>query len=175
MGPPRFLRTGRFATVLMRAQLAAICVISVSAGPAFAALELSTDHRPLFFGLMRLGEEKTLAESGTFHHEITCSSSGGATWYLKIHLLQPLSSGAEDIPLDRFQWQLTRTDGNGSVVTSSQFRSFTLAPDLVYISGPGEAGGTKIHLQFRYALTIPDTQVTGVYHTTIRFTLTELL
>ena len=163
------------AVRFFRSALLMISLIGALAAPASAEVELSSDHRSLFFGFMRLGEEKTLAESGSFHNEITCASTGGASWYLKISLLQPLSSGAEEIPLDHFRWQLARTDGNGSVVTQSQFRGFMLTPDLVYISGPGEAGGQKIHLQFRYALTIPDTQVSGVYHTTIRFTLTELL
>ncbi len=144
--------------------------------PAFAGLEFSTDHRSLSFGLMRLGEEKILAQSGSFHNEVTCSSTGGNTWYLKISLLTPLSSGADEIPIEAFQWQLTRANGTGSVVSQSQFRPFSLMPDLVYISGPGEeTSGTPVRLQFRYSLAIPHTQTAGSYLTTVRFTLTEVL
>jgi hypothetical protein len=147
----------------------------LAATPAFAALELSTDHRSLVFGLMQPGDEKTLAQSGGFHTEVTCTSTGGMTWYLKISLLQPLTSGGESIPLEHFGWQVTRTDGNGTVVTRNEFRSFSLTPDLVYISGPGEADGRLVRLQFRYLLKLPEAQVGGAYQANVRFTLTEVL
>jgi hypothetical protein len=152
-----------------------LCGVLCFCGVALAGLGLSTDHRALSFGLMQLGESKVLAQSGTFHNEIACSSTNGNAWYLKISLLQPLSSGADQIPLEAFQWQLIRTDGTGSVVSQSQFRPFSLVPDLVYISGPGEASGTTVRLQFRYSLAIPQAQTAGVYSTTVRFTLTEVL
>ena len=157
--------------------LALVCLLVVGSPvpSAVADLELSTDHRALFFGLMQPGEEKMLAEAGTFHNEIACASTGGSTWYVKISILQPLSSGMDEIPLESFGWQLTRTDGSGSVVTTGELRSFTLTPDLVYISGPGEGSGQPVHFQFRYSLKIPEEQMGGVYHTTIRFTFTEVL
>src|SRR3989338_2290328 len=166
----RRLATGplcRFATAVW-------CCLLV-ATPAFAALELSTDHRPLFFGLMQPGEEKALAQSGSFHTEVTCASTGGVTWYLKISLLQPLTSGAESIPFENVGWQVTRTDGNGTVVTPNQFQSFSATPNLVYISGPGEADGRPVRIQFRYLLKLPEAQVSGAYQANIRFTLTEVL
>ena len=95
---------------------------------AFAALELSTDHRSLFFGLMQVGEEKTLAQAGSFQNEITCSSTGGVTWYLKISVLQPLASGVETIPLDQFGWELVATDGHGSVASRNRPTAFSLLP-----------------------------------------------
>ena len=142
---------------------------------AIGALELSTDHRAVSFGVMKPGEEKTLSQSGSFHNEITCASTGGVAWYVKISLLQPLSAGGEIIPPEALQWQLTQTDGHGSVSSQNQFRNFSLAPDLVYISASDEAAGTPVHFQFRYALTLPEAQVAGVYQTTIRLTLTEVL
>jgi len=145
------------------------------AAPAEAALELSTDHRALAFGLMKPGEEKVLAQSGTSHNEITCSSTNGNAWYLKISVLAPLTAGGEEIPLERFQWQVSRVDGAGSVVSQSHFRPFSLFPDTVYLSAPGEANGARVRLQFRYSLQVPETQTAGSYHTTIRFTLTEVL
>ena len=147
----------------------------VFAVPALAALGLSTDHRALAFGLMQPGEEKVLAQSGTHHNEITCSSTSGNAWYLKISLVAPLASGGEEIPLERFQWQVSRVDGAGTVVNQSQFRPFSLFPDLVYLSAPGEAAGAAVRLQFRYSLKVPEAQAAGSYHTTVRFTLTEVL
>ena len=89
--------------------------------------------------------------------------------------MAPLTSGGDEIPLERFQWQVSRVDGTGSVVSESQFRSFSLFPDLVYLSAPGEAGGAAVHLRFRYSLKLPEAQVAGSYQTTVRFTLTEVL
>lgn len=140
-----------------------------------AGLEISTDHRSLFFGLMQLSEEKTLAQAGAYHNEVTCSSTNGAMWSLKINLLHPLTSGPETIPLDAFKWQLSWTDGTGTSAGRSEWKPFSLEPELVYISGPAEAAGAPIHFQFSYSLRIPDTQVRGVYQTTIRLTLTEVL
>ena len=151
----------------------ACCVLM--AAPAFAALEFSTDHRSLSFGLMQPGEEKILAQSGSFHTEVTCTSTNGVTWYLKVSLLQPLAAGGELIPPEDFGWQVTRADGTGTVVDSSQFRSFSMMPDLVYISGPGEADGRPVRIQFRYQLKLPEAQISGAYHANIRFTLTEVL
>ena len=143
--------------------------------PAWAGLTLSTDHRAISFGLMQLGEEKALAEAGSFHNEITVSSTNGQTWYLKISLLQPLTFGSETIPLEAFSWQLATTTGNGTVVTPFQARPFSLTPELVYISGPNEAGGTNVRFQLKYLLKIPEAQARGLYQTTIRVTLAEIL
>ena len=142
---------------------------------AAAALEFSTDQRPVAFGVMRLGEEKIVAQSGTYHNQLTCSSTGGQPWYLKVNVLQPLSAGAEAIPLEQFQRWLTSTSGHGTQAHPDTFTPFGLAPDTVYLSSNDEASGTPVTFQFRYQLRIPERQVSGVYSTTIRFTLTELL
>lgn len=155
-----------------------VLVLSFSL-PAYAELSISTDHRSLFFGIMQLGEEKELAQQGSHHNEVTCSSTGANTWYLKINLLQPLSSTAaeaeEMIPVESFKWQFVWTDGKGTAPDAYQFKSFSLTPDLVYMSGPDEANGNSINFQFKYYLKIPESQTSGVYSTTIRFTLTEIL
>lgn len=156
----------------------AIAILLLVAGsmffPAFAAIEISTDYRPVFFGLMQLDEQKELAGLGAYHNQITCSSTNANTWYLKISLLQPLTSGAETIPSEYLKWQLVWTDGKGTVVSPYQFKEFRQFPDLVYISGSDEAGGNSITFQFKYSLKIPESQVSGVYNATIRFTLTEI-
>ena len=142
---------------------------------AEAALEFSTDQRPVAFGLMRLGEEKILAQSGAYQTQVTCSSTDGQPWYLKVNVLQPLTAGADAIPLEQFQWWLTSTTGHGTVAHPDLFIPFSLTPDTVYLSSADEAAGTSVTFQLRYRLTIPERQLSGVYSTTIRFTLTELL
>jgi hypothetical protein len=124
---------------------------------------------------MQLGEEKTLANSGTHHNEITVSSDSGRLWYLKISLIQPLTSGANQIPLEAFAWQVTGSSGTGTVTQGSEPRPFQLTPDLVYISGPNETDGAPVQLRLRYRLKMPEAQASGQYSTTIRFTLSEVL
>ena len=150
-------------------------VMACGAGSALAAIELSTDHRPVAFGLVQLGEERTLAQLGSFHNEITCTSTDGRAWYLKISLLSPLSSGAETIPIERLGWQLVSSTGRGTVTRPNTFTPFSLIPDLVYVSNPDEAAGVPLTFRFAYSLAVPEEQVSGIYQTTIRFTLTELL
>lgn len=152
-----------------------ILIAGVDAAPACAAVTLSSDQRPLFFGLMQAGESKELAQSGAYHNQITCTSANGRIWYLKVHLLEPLTAGGQMIPSDHLQWQVADTNGHGGLQHTHQFTPFQITPDLVYISGANEASGAPIQLQFKYRLQIPETQLSGVYHTTIRFTLTEVL
>lgn len=150
-------------------------LIFVFASYAYPAIEITTDHRPLFFGSMQLGQKKELAEFGSYHNQITCSSTNQNTWYVKISLLNPLTCGAETIPPEYFKWQLSYTNGIGTQVNEHRYKEFSLFPDTVYISGPGEATGGSINFQFRYYLMIPEAQISGTYNTTIRFTLTEAL
>ena len=159
----------------MRGLVSLVFAFGGFAGSAWAGLELSTDARSLFFGRMQLGEEKELAQFGTYHNEITCSSTGNKTWHLKINLLHPLAAGNDTIPVESFAWQLFETAGIGTVANQRQFVPFQLSPDLVYVSGPDEAKGARITFQLKYRLRIPEQQVKGLYQTTLRFTLTEVL
>lgn len=152
-----------------------LLVLAILPLASYASIEISTDHRPLTFSVMQLGEEKELAQVGAYHNQVTCSSTNGITWYLKISVLQPLTSGQDSIPLENFKWQLVWTNGTGSIASHYQFKPFSLFPDIVYMSGPNEAAGNTINFQFKYYLKIPDAQINGVYSTTIRYTLTEIL
>lgn len=154
--------------------LCAVCCL-LCAPIAHAALTLSTDHRSIMFGRMQLGEEKILAEQGSFHNEITCASTNGQAWYLKVNVIQPLVSGAHTIPLEAFRWHVVSTNGGGTLAHPREFSAFSLVPQLIYISTPSEATGQSITFQFRYLLHLPEEQVSGAYSTTIRFTLTEML
>lgn len=159
----------------MMRRLMALALAAACAAPAVhAAMELRSDSRSLFFGLMELGEDKTLSQAGAYHNEIICASTGGRPWFLKVNALGPLASGAEEIPLERFSWQLVRAEGTGGGASPGEYRPFDLIPDTVYISGPGEDAGQPVRLQLRYRLRLPDAVVSGSYQTTIRFTLTEV-
>jgi hypothetical protein len=158
---------------MMKKTLLTVLFLFLAALPAYAALQITTDHRPIFFGSMHIGEEKELAELGSYHNQVTCSSTNSGTWYLKVNALQPFSGGMDQIPVENFQWQLSWTNGNGTSPNSFRYKPFSFAPDLVYISGPNEASGANVNFQFRYSLKIPEAQTSGIYYTTIRFTLTE--
>jgi hypothetical protein len=155
--------------------LIALALAISHAQPAAASLSFSSDHRAVFFGVMELGETKELAQSGSYQNQVTVSSSNGQAWYLKIHVMQPLSSGRHQIPLDRFQWQLSATSGHGTIQRRHEFTPFRASPDLVYISGADEASSRPVDFQFSYRIQLPEAQAAGVYHTTIRSTLSEIL
>ncbi|MBI2093654.1 MAG: hypothetical protein HYT88_02910 [Candidatus Omnitrophica bacterium] len=155
-----------------------ICWVGVatfSAPSVWAGFEISTDNRSLFFGLMHLGEEKTLSQFGNYHNQVTCTSTNGRSWNLKISVLHPLTSGRDNIPLEAFQWQMVSTNGKGTIPKLYQFSPFSLVPTLVYISHTDETAGSSIQFNFKYELKIPESQAAGAYQTTIRFTLTEIL
>lgn len=161
----------RFAALLL---IVPFLVVS-RASALYAALSLSTDHRPVAFGRMQLGEEKTLADFGGFHNEITCISTNGRGWFLKVNVLQPLVSGANAIPVERFQWHLVSTTGHGNIPFYAQFVPFSLFPESVYLSAPDETSGVPVAFRFKYQLQVPEEQASGIYQTTVRFTLTEIL
>lgn len=152
-----------------------VAILLAWQGPAWAGLTLTTDHRSLVFGLMQLGESKELAQFGTYHNELTCTSTNGQTWYLKIQVLQPLSNGAETMPAERMEWQAETPEGIGTLQNPNHYTPFSVMPQLVYLSGPNEAGGGTIHLRLKYRLTVPEDQISGAYQATMRFTLTEVL
>ncbi len=160
----------------MRKLILGIALILCVAGSAEAGLTLTTDHRSLFFGPMKLGETKELASAGAYHNQITCSSTNGIQWYLKINIIQPLMSGMDQIPPENFRWQVVWTSGRGVIPANrGTYKPFSMFPEMVYLSGPQESSGTAVDLQFKYSLEIPETQASGVYNAIIRFTLTEML
>jgi hypothetical protein len=159
----------------MRNLILGLILSLIASSSADAALTLTTDHRSLFFGPMKLGETKELAQSGAYHNQISCSSSNGNQWYLKVNIIQPLMSGADQIPPENFRWAVVWATGKGTIPASrGTYKPFSIFPELVYMSGPGEAAGQAVDLQFKYSLEIPETQVSGVYNAIIRFTLTEI-
>ena len=156
---------------LLAACLIALCGFAVSAS---AELQITTDGRSVAFGAMKPGETKTLSERGAYHNQITCTSTGGSRWYLRIDLTGPLGSGANSIPLDSFAWHLVDSNGTGTI-HATQFTPFATAPLLAYTAGADELQGRPVTLQFRYQLRLPSRQVAGTYNTTIRYTISEEL
>jgi len=160
----------------MRKLILGLLFLLIAHASADACITLTTDHRSLFFGPMKLGETKELAQSGAYHNQVSCSSTNGNQWYLKINVIQPMMSGQDQIPPENFRWAVVWTTGNGTIPANrGTYKPFSVFPELVYMSGPGEAAGATVALQFKYSLEIPETQVSGVYNAIIRFTLTEIL
>lgn len=159
----------------MRKIVFTIVILFLSVSLSWASFGISTDNRSVDFGQMKLEEEKELRYLGDYHNEITCTSSNQRTWYLKVNLLMPLTSGADTISLDNFKWQLVWNDGRGTMANPYRFKEFSLSPELIYICGPGDSQGNAIHLRFKYYLKIPQAQAQGIYITVVRFTLTEIL
>lgn len=153
-----------------------ILVASLSiSNNAAAALNVSIDFQSVFFDRIGLGETKELFDFGDYHNEVTCNSTNGRTWYLKMHLLRPLSFDRFSIPVENFQWQVVYSDGTGDLMNPHRYTPFSLIPNLIYMSGSGESSGTDVRIQFKYRLTIPEIQRAGTYNTIIRYTLTEML
>ena len=146
-----------------------------AAGPAWAGLTFSTDNRPLVFGVMDIGEERELVQGGAYHNQLTCSSTNGRAWYLKVSLLTPMTSGSDALPADAMQWQVVRASGTGTVPYLHQWHPFSLQPETVYLGSADEAAGRPVQIELKYQLNIPEIQVSGSYQATIRFTLTEVL
>lgn len=163
----------------MRIQNVAIMTIFLVIGLcryACADFEISVNGRFLEFGLMELGEFKEIKDSGDYQNEVTCKSDRGHTWYLKIHLVRPLSSMGNEIDIESFKWKVVNVvNGTGYATNINEFNSFSKKPMVVYTSSPDESDGREVTLRFIYGLKIPQTTLTGNYQAGIRYTFTETL
>ena len=143
---------------------------------AYALFELNVDNFTIDFGFMNIGQTKELMERGSYQNEITCRSDNGNIWHLKIHLLDPLKSGTNYIPLSDFEWKVTSViNGDGVAYNQGAFNSFLDIPSLTYTSGPGDGTGRDVRIRFDYRLTVPKNQPSGNYRTILRYTVTEIL
>ncbi len=135
---------------------------------------MKTDTSNIPFGEMDMGEWKELG-GGSYHNQLTCKSTNGRTWYIKIHVLAPLTSqGIRTIDNSHFRYIPVWTDGAGNLQNNS-YNAFTSTPALVYVSGPNDNGGNNINIQLKYDLSVPTNQVAGVYNTIVRYIMTETL
>ncbi|OIO32729.1 MAG: hypothetical protein AUJ70_04885 [Candidatus Omnitrophica bacterium CG1_02_40_15] len=135
---------------------------------------MSTDTSNVSFGEMAIGDWKELG-GGTYHNQLTCKSTNGKTWYVKIYVLAPLTSGTKTINNSYFKYMPGWTNGTGSVQNQYSFIAFSGISSLVYVSGPDDNSGSDVYLQFKYGLSIPANQVAGIYNTTVRYVMTETL
>jgi len=154
-----------------------LIVILTLSGISHAAITMSVDRDRLDFGTMENGQTKNLADQGVFHNQITCRSTNNITWYLKVNMMQPFTSGPNTIPTDSFRWEVADVvNGKGIVTNNKNIETpFTNLKSLVYTSDTTDNNGTDIGLRFRYHLTIPKNQISGNYFSYIRWTMTELL
>lgn len=141
-----------------------------------ATFEITVDKAFIDFGFMEIGEFKEIKEQGDYHNEVTCKSDRGQTWYLKIHLVAPLQSGASEMPSANFKWKVIDViNGTGYAKNKNEFNSFSTAPMAVYTSSPEDNQGREVKIRFTYGLEIPQTQITGNYQCIMRYTFTETL
>lgn len=135
---------------------------------------MSTDTSNIPFGKMDIGEWKEKG-GGSYHNQLTCKSTKSKTWYIKIYVLAPLTSGTKTIDNSNFKYMPGWTNGTGNVQNQYSYNAFTAIPALVYISGPDDNSGNEIYIQFKYGLSIPANQIAGIYNTTVQYVMTETL
>ncbi|NQT46189.1 MAG: hypothetical protein HQ593_01760 [Candidatus Omnitrophica bacterium] len=144
-----------------------------------AAATISVSRDDLGFGNMRGPSEPVeleLAKYGSYHNEITCTGPSGTTWYLKIWLPHPLSSGGYEIPNSNFKWRVTQVSGDSSDVgtyNEASYTEFSNQEVIAYTSGANGNSGNTVTIRFKYYLFVPDGQVTGFYDTPVRYKVTD--
>lgn len=143
---------------------------------AHATFEMTIDRPFVDFDFMEIGEFKEVMAQGSYHNEATCISDNGNTWYLKLHLLNPLESQDNEIPAWNFKWKVVEViNGAGYATNMNSFNNFSTTDLVAYTSASGDNDGTEVKIRFTYGLQIPEAQVTGNYQCVIRYTLTETL
>ena len=138
---------------------------------------MSLDRDMVDFRTMENGQTAEISDQGSYHNQVTLSSTNNKTWYLKVNLIRPFTSGVNTIPNEYFEWKAVDVITGKGIVTNgvnvpTPFRD---APSLVYTSDPVDNTGNEVNIRFRYILTIPKNQIAGNYFASIRWTMTELL
>ncbi len=152
-------------------------LILMTCGMAMAAIDMSLDRDMVDFRTMEIGQTSEISDQGVYHNQLTCSSTNNKTWYLKVNMVRPFTSGAYTIPNEYFEWKVVDViDGRGIVTNGTNVPTpFRDNPSLVYTSDPLDNTGTEVKIRFRYILTIPKNQIAGSYFASVRWTMTELL
>lgn len=151
--------------------------LTLAGHSAQATLSMDIDVNNLDFRIMDPGQTYELADKGTYHNEVSCSSTNNRTWYLYAQAIRPFTSGIRTIPIENFKWMVVSVgDGKGTLLNNVNIANpFTLTPGLIYTSDSLDNTGTVIRIRFRYVLTIPKNQVAGAYDSVVRFTMNEVL
>ena len=153
-----------------------ILLLLVGIKAAEAIVEIDTDSVDIDFGFLNIGDWKELQEHGSYHNEITCSSTDNVLWYLKVHALNDFTAGSNTMPISNLKWKVINViNGAGTLANRETYSDMATNPQLIYQSGPGDDSGNQVKLRFVYAISIPKSQPAGNYRATIRFTMTEQL
>lgn len=105
------------------------------------------------------------------HHRVNMKTNDGSTWYFKMNLSGPLTSGSNTIPVASVKFSGQVFDGNDETTTGTNgtdtvgWNDFSVTPITVYTSGPDESSnlpnGHNAYL--RYALAVPTGAAAGTY------------
>jgi hypothetical protein len=155
--------------------VAMLAILTADSG--WAGISMSVDRNMLDFRAGNPGEEIELADQGTYHNQVSLSSTNNKTWYFRAHLVRPLTSGTNTIPNENFKWEVVSIGAGSGIITNNINvpTPFTTTPSIIYTSGDADNSGTVINIQFRYHLAIPKNQIAGAYDAVIRLTMNELL
>ena len=163
--------------LIVQIAVVALMALFVGAGVSHAAITMDLDRTTIDFRSLNTGQTSELADQGTYHNQVTCSSTNNKTWYLKAHLVRPFTSGMNTIPAENFQWMVVSIgNGRGMVTNSINVpTSFSTIQSTIYTSAETDNTGTEVKIQFRYILTIPKNQVAGGYDAIVRLMMVESL
>lgn len=165
----------------MRRQILVLTVLPIilflAAADAHAAISMTADRTTLDFRAVDPGSIVELADQGSYHNEITCTSTNNKTWYLKANIVRPFTSGMNTIPSNNLKWIVVSAgDGKGTISGAINMpTSFTTIPSIIYTSVDLDNTGTAVKIRFRYQLVVPKNQIAGAYDAVIRLTMNELL
>lgn len=166
-------RTVNFFVLIIT--IAAISLVATH--NVYASLTIDIDRNLLDFRAIDPGDSMEIADQGTYHNEITCTSTNNQTWYLKARLIRPLTYGTYTIPNENFRWIVVSIgDGKGTLYNNLNVANpFTDMSQTIYTSADTDNTGTAVKIRFRYVVTIPKNQVAGPYDAVIRLTMNEYL
>lgn len=151
---------------------------------------LALDSSSVDFGSVRQGDWKEVSGSLGYANAAICRSNTGRPWELSIKATGPLASDSGTIPLENLKWMSTYAGSKNAPYAdyseglvnppAAGYVNFSLTDAAVFRSSAASItdhntlpNGAEI--QFKYAISIPDTirLTPGNYTTTVVYTLTE--
>lgn len=133
--------------------------------------KLSLDNASIIFGYTEPGKSVELYPY-KHYNEVKCISNKGNTWYLRLSVIGNVIGPADTpVKIDDFKWMISRSTGDG--VIEKGWHSFTESPAVAYTSGPADAGGEEVILQFKYKLDLPPNAKGGNYSLNVLYAMTD--
>ena len=154
-----------------------LCLSLLTApGMADAAISMSLDKNMIDFRAMDPGDTREVSDQGSYHNQITCSSTNSRTWYIKAHMVKPFTYRQFTIPAESLKWMVVSVgDGKGTVYNNLNTQNpFSTIPGTIYTSSDLDNTGREVKIQLRYILAVQKNQVAGAYDGLIRLTMTEV-